>query len=861
MNDKLNRILNGHIENMILPFLWMHGEPESVIRDTIAQIDAAGVGALCVESRPHPDFAGETWWSDMEIVLDECEKRSMKVWILDDSHFPTGYANGTVPPECRKWMLHEDHIDVIGPNPGAAILLPGGMPWRVLAAKRTGHMEAVDGAAIDITASLHDGLLYWDIPEGVWRIFFLTVDQSTHQDSDYARKLDRYLDPLTDAGTQTLIDAVYEPHYQHFGDRFGKTIMGFFSDEPQIGVSASYDAIYGKKQFLPAVWGDHVRTALAERLGADTDLLLPGLWYDIGSRTAEVRHAYMDVVTRLYKEHFCDKLGDWCRAHGVEYIGHVIEDNNCHTRIGHGTGHYFRALWGQDMAGMDIVLHQVVPGLRTSCHTWTPRGQEADDDFFYYVLGQMTASLAQIDPKKKGRAMVENFGAYGWGSGLRQMKWLADFTLVRGINRYVPHAYTLKEFPDPDCPPHFHAGGHDPQYRHFHRLMAYVNRISNLIDGGMHCAEAAVLYHAEAEWTGKCMLVQQPMRVLCENQIGCSILPADVLLDGTAQVEDGLLTLNGHHYRVLVIPQTEYVTPELAQWICRASADGLTVCFTDEMPSHCTKGDLPSELAESADCIPLEALADYARGAGCGDITLTPACPEVRTYHYAHNGLDCWLLFNESVSAAQRALLSIDADGPVYAYDAFANTLSQVDSVPAGDNTEIQVQIGPYEMLILLTGDVSASNAPVLPRSFAPVQSIGDTWRISTATAEEYPAFTVQPELTALRNLNAPDALPRFAGTVRYETTFTAPPADGNMYIDLGGVGEVAEVWLNGVSLGAAIAPPYRFSCGNALHEGDNTLVVEVINNLGYRERDWLSHFQALPAFGLMGPVSLMRAE
>ena len=90
MNDKLSRILNGDIENMILPFLWMHGEPESVIRDTIAQIDAAGVGALCVESRPHPDFAGETWWRDMEIVLDECEKRSMKVWILDDSHFPTG---------------------------------------------------------------------------------------------------------------------------------------------------------------------------------------------------------------------------------------------------------------------------------------------------------------------------------------------------------------------------------------------------------------------------------------------------------------------------------------------------------------------------------------------------------------------------------------------------------------------------------------------------------------------------------------------------------------------------------------------------------------------------------------------------
>lgn len=35
----------------------------------------------------------------MDIILAEAEKRGMRVWILDDKHFPTGYANGILEHE------------------------------------------------------------------------------------------------------------------------------------------------------------------------------------------------------------------------------------------------------------------------------------------------------------------------------------------------------------------------------------------------------------------------------------------------------------------------------------------------------------------------------------------------------------------------------------------------------------------------------------------------------------------------------------------------------------------------------------------------------------------------------------------
>ena len=80
-----------------------------MLREYMEAIHACGIGAVCVESRPHPDYCGPQWWHDMDIIIDEAKKRNMKVWILDDSHFPTGYANGALkyaPPElCRQFLI------------------------------------------------------------------------------------------------------------------------------------------------------------------------------------------------------------------------------------------------------------------------------------------------------------------------------------------------------------------------------------------------------------------------------------------------------------------------------------------------------------------------------------------------------------------------------------------------------------------------------------------------------------------------------------------------------------------------------------------------------------------------------------
>ena len=109
------------------------------------------------------------------------------------------------------------------------------------------------------------------------------------------------------------------------------------------------------------------------------------------------------------------------------------------------------------------------------------------------------------------------------------MKWIADHMLVRGINWFTPHAFSMAPFPDWDCPPHFYAHGNNPQWPHFGQLMSYMNRTATLLSGGYARRPVAILYHADAEWAGNAMPIERVAAELTRAQIDFDFVPAEVL--------------------------------------------------------------------------------------------------------------------------------------------------------------------------------------------------------------------------------------------------------------------------------------------------------------------------------------------
>ncbi|MBS1857004.1 MAG: glycoside hydrolase, partial [Acidobacteria bacterium] len=120
-----------------------------------------------------------------------------------------------------------------------------------------------------------------------------------------------------------------------------------------------------------------------------------------------------------------------------------------------------------------------------------------------------------------------------------------------------------------------------------------------------------------------------------------------------------------------------------------------------------------------------------------------------------------------------------------------------------------------------------------------------------------------------------------YSGTARYRKEIEIPPAmvaaGHEPWLDLGDVREIAEVWLNGKSLGVLWREPFTVALGSAAKAGTNLLEIEVVNlwpnrligdaslpEALRRTHTNIAKFKAnspLMPSGLLGPVVLKAAS
>lgn len=838
MYEKIKTLLQGRPFDHIFPFFWLHGEDEGTLRRYVQVIADAGLNAFCLESRPHPDFAGDGWWHDLDIILEEASSRGMKVWILDDSHFPSGYANGALreasPELCRQSLVREvvscegGKIELSVPIQAPAwkpnLFEQFSLPkehLREFGDDRILRIAAIPEEkaekSVDLTQAWDDGILRTELPEGKWQVCVLrlTRNRGPHRD---------YVNMMNAASCQKMLEAVYEPHYAHYARYFGNTIAGFFSDEPELGNGHLYE--YGKslQEMDDLAWSDEIETALQQKWGTHFGTYLALLWEE-GAAAAKARCDYMEAVTRAVQYDFSEQIGSWCRAHGVEYIGHVIEDNNQHTRTGSGLGHFFRAMAGQDMAGIDDIGGQVLPQGEAASKTLT--GEVRNGPFYHYVLGALGASLGAIDPKKQGRTMCEVFGNYGWEEGVRLEKYLLDHFLVRGVNRFVPHAFSPKAFPDPDCPPHFYAQGNHPQYRHFGALMRYGNRVCELFSGGRHESPVAILYHAECEWMGNFTPPEEVAAPLAEAQINYDFIPADVFAEPQKyQTKVGeKLSVHTQTYRCFLIPAAQYVPASVVYAAIEMQAKGGVAVFLDHLPEGMYDGEriLPLPAHVYYVC-KKEELVAYLEKKGVPEVRLQPPAKRMRVLHY-QNRHSVWMFVNEGTQAYE-GVVSLPDRGSCYEYDAWENAVFQADRREENDKTVLNLCVEPLKSVIIVFDE---ADAPVREQTKQGMPW-NDGWTRSICRSIDYPHFGKEKEVTLPDH--AEQEYPDFSGFLRYEKILHCERVPKRAVLSVSDAYEGVEVFVNGTSAGIQIAPPFRYDMTSLLQAGENTVRIEVATTL-----------------------------
>jgi hypothetical protein len=195
--------------------------------------------------------------------------------------------------------------------------------------------------------------------------------------------------------------------------------------------------------------------------------------------------------------------------------------------------------------------------------------------------------------------------------------------------------------------------------------------------------------------------------------------------------------------------------------------------------------------------------------------------------------------------------------------------------------TLVPLQLDPWDAVFVVFRAPVRTAARVLPaRSTEALATLDGPWRVAFQGERGAPPTATFERLDSWSD-SAEPGIRYFSGTGTYRRTLDVPPAwlaDGaELWLDLGDVRDLAEVSVNGKSLGVAWKPPFRVNLTPALRAGANTLAIAITNLwvnrlIGDAQPDATRQYTfTVPRFykadasllpsGLLGPVRVLRVS
>lgn len=356
-----------------------------------------------------------------------------------------------------------------------------------------------------------------------------------------------YVDILNPEVTRQFIECTYEVYKKRLAkEDFGKAMPGFFTDEPQY-----YRWATPWSNLLPALF--------IKKYGYDLMEHLPALFWDRGEYK-KIRFDYHDLIARLYIDGFIKQVYEWCENNGCQVTGHSIEEGS---------------LYGQIMAAgsvMPFYEYEHIPGI-----DWL--GRPLKKDLMPKQLGSVCAQLG------KEFALTESFALCGWDVSPKELKNIADFQYVNGVNLTCQHlySYSYRGQRKRDYPAHY--GPQNPWQEHLADFDEYYNNLGTILSRGeevapllvIHPVHNAYMYFVRERDRGGEVLkaldhsFAQLSDFLAQHQLAYHY-GDEAMMERLAKVEGNCLRVGKCLYSAVLIPEVETLdasTAALLQAFCR----------------------------------------------------------------------------------------------------------------------------------------------------------------------------------------------------------------------------------------------------------------------------------------------------
>jgi hypothetical protein len=719
-------------------------------------------------------------------------------------------------------------------------------------------------SVIDLGAKMRsDGTLDWTPPPGRWRVLrmgYSLTGTVNHPATVEATGLE------VDKYDRAAVHDYMEKYIATYADTTGPGLIG------QHGLKA---IVTDSIETGPSNWTRDMVGQFKRLRGYDPTPWLPALTgVIIGSRAESDAFLY----------DFRRTLADLTASEHYGEVSRVVHE--------HGLTLYGEALESERPSlGDDIAMRRYADLPMAAMWTWQPGSHVR-----YTLLAddKGAASVAHLYGQNLVAAESMTAGNAPWAFAPSDLKPVIDLEFAQGINRPVIH--TSVHQPVDDKVPGLSLSIFG-QYFNRHETWAemarpwvdYMARSSYLLQQGRYFADVAYFFGEEAPLTA---LFNDGPDPHAPRHYGYDYVDPDGVLNQLSVEKGDLVARSGARYRLLYLGgSSRRMTVAMLRRIEALADAGATI--VGERPSA-----TPSLADKAEDFTALTgrlwgggAVTHVGQGqviAGADvekalqamgvapDVAFDGAGPDSQILfvhrkladadiYYVNNRLDR----PETINAAFRV-----SGEAAELWHAESGTAEPV-SYRAGDGvTTVPLRLAPHDAVFVMfrkpaqgAGEIVA--APV----DKPVLTLDGAWDVAFQPGRGAPAVARLASLQPLSG-NSDAGIRYFSGVATYSKSFTLPKgaSGGHLMLDLGQVGSVAEVRVNGTLVGTSWHAPYRLDIGAAVKAGANRLEVRVadlwVNRLIGDAQPGAAKitYTTLPTYradaplrpsGLIGPVSI----
>lgn len=781
-----------------IPFWFWNDDLEE--RELIRQVHAfhqAGFGGLLPHARiglsHRIGYLTDEYFRLFRIVVEEAARLDMKIILYDEGSYPSGSARGAVVaenPQFASQAIGLWHLEVQGPCRRFWRPNTGRALLDRPVCALIGQQRpdgSVDSSTVRILERLPHDIYLIDVPAGRW----LAMSVWNTQSGGHIRGVF----PEEESGSAQAPPAadILNPEavacfIRLTHDRYFEHLGEFFGNTI-IAMFTDEPSILGKPPHRPR----------------NAQPFSPGFVEWLGKLWGYDPRPWLPALWLDFGPETDSFRRRYARAvqQRLEEVFYRAQSDWCES---HGialTGHpaaseEMSCLRYFQLPGQDMVWRYVEPGKPTALE-----GRHS-------VAAKAATSAARLRGAR--RILTEVCGAYGWSLTLEEVKWLFDWHLVRGNNLINPHAlfYSIRGRRAWESEPDL--GLHNPWWPYFPKLVRYAARISWLLCDGEQICDVAVLGDGNN-------LPWEAARQLYQRQIDFLYIDEEAV--ATATVEDGGLVVGVQTYCVVVSDRCPDLSLDAQRKLEHFVANGgLLVDFDPDL-------DLP-------------AAVDILRPA---NLVVSPPNPGLRYQHYRRGGLHFFLLVNESEEQLG-GTVRVGVAGKAEIWDALSGRRRQAPAREDDGRLFIDIALERRESAVLAIDPAAPFSSSVQPVA-RPAEEIplDQEWEVRDLNGHKVAA-------PAPGDWAKYPGLELFSGTLSYSSRFSLD-CDGEASIDLGEVGDLAQVFIDDRERGVALWAPYRLELGN-LCQGFHDLEIRVTNSMA----NACEGIQR--ASGLLSPVRLV---